>query len=149
MEWSILNCAQSAWSTLLRYTVSMLRNLLIVIGLLVAINPYLGFPQVIDKFILTGLGLFIVFLLALSRRTRMTSDANEDVNEVPKVLHVERTEVEDSPLVHIERNITLDTERSHNRQGDEVLTEKQVTVVRRKKRKLGEEDNVNVFPSND
>ena len=127
----------------------MLRNLLIVIGLLVAINPYLGFPQTFDKFILTGLGLFIVFLLAFSRRGRMSSDTRGHSDEAPKVLHVERTEVEDSPQVHIERNITLDTERSHNREGDEVFTEKQVTVVRRKKRKLNDEDNTQVFPAND
>lgn len=126
----------------------MLRNLLIVIGLLVAINPYLGFPQVLDKFILTGLGLFMVFLLTLSRRGRLTPDMTENAEEVPKVLHVERMEVEDSPQVHIERNITLDTERTHNRQGDEVFTEKQVTVVRRKKRKPSDDDEIKVFTVN-
>jgi len=30
----------------------MLRNILIVTGLLVAIDPFLGFPQSVDKFIL-------------------------------------------------------------------------------------------------
>ena len=127
----------------------MLRNILIVIGLLVAINPYLGFPQVLDKFILTGLGLFIVFLLALSRRSRITEDTRVNADEAPKVLHVERTEVEDSPQVHIERNITLDTERSHNRQGDEVFTEKQVTVVRRKKIKPSAEVQIQVMEKSD
>ena len=115
----------------------MLRNILIAIGTLVALNPYLGFPQSIDKFILTGLGLTTVFLLLLSRRERAPHayDSGEGTDSTPKILHVERTEVEDSPRMHIERTTTLDTEEVEGRDGEQTMTEKKTTVVRRRKRK--------------
>ncbi len=111
----------------------MLRNILIIIGLLVALDPYLGFPQSIDRFILTGLGLTIVFLLALSRRGRLHHSREGELNESPKILHVERTEVEDSPRMHIERTIILDTAEVEKEGATETTTEKKTTVVRRRK----------------
>ena len=110
----------------------MLRNILITIGLLVALLPYLGFPQSVDKFIFTGLGLTIVFLLVLSRRER---GHHAHASDAPKILHVERTEVEDSPRMHIERTTTLDTEEVERSDGEKIMTEKKTVVVRRRKRK--------------
>lgn len=112
----------------------MLRNILIVIGLLVALDPYLGFPQSVDKFILTGLGLFVVFLIALTRRGRMHHEVHEVKEEGPKALHVERTEVEDSPRMHIERNTVEDTESLEDSEGGETVVEKKTIIVRRRKR---------------
>jgi hypothetical protein len=112
----------------------MLRNILIVIGLLVALDPYLGFPQSVDKFILTGLGLSIVFLLTLARRGKFHHDRPAS-DVAPKILHVERTEVEDSPKMHIERTTTLDTEEVESQDGEKVMTEKKTTVVRRRKQR--------------
>lgn len=112
----------------------MLRNILITIGVLVALLPYLGFPQSIDKFIFTTLGLSMVFLLTLSRRERVhRKESSED--DTPKILHVERTEVEDSPRMHIERTTTLDTEEVESGDGEKTMIEKKTTVVRRRKRK--------------
>lgn len=111
----------------------MLRNILIVVGLLVALDPYLGFPQAFDKFILTGLGLFIVFLIALTRRGRMHHEVHETKELSPKMLHVERTEVEDSPRMHIERSTVEDTKSQEDDEGGETVVEKKVTTVRRRK----------------
>lgn len=113
----------------------MLRNILIVIGLLVALLPYLGFPQSIDKFIFTGLGFAMVFLLTLARRDRAQQSHEGASPDSPKILHVERTEIEDSQRMHIERVTTLDTEEVESRDGEKTMTEKKVTVVRRRKRK--------------
>ncbi len=116
----------------------MLRNILIVVGLLVALNPYLGFPQALDKFILTGLGLFIVFLIALTRRGRMHHEVHETKEVTPKMLHVERTEVEDSPRMHIERSTIEDTKSQDDGEGGETVVEKKVTTVRRRKINSGD-----------
>lgn len=117
----------------------MLRNTLIVLGLLVALDPYLGFPASLDRFILTGLGLTIFFLLIFSRRPRTHKEVEETVEEGPRMLHVERTEVEDSPRMHIERETIEDTESVTAATGEETVVEKKTTVVRRKKRKPTDE----------
>ena len=121
----------------------MLRNTLIVIGLLVALLPYLGFPQDVDKFILTFLGLMLVFLLSFSRKHK-THKAEDTVPEEPKVLHVERTEVEDSPRMHIERTTIEDTKREFDTTGAETVVEEKVTVVRRRKRRADEQSALDV-----
>lgn len=122
----------------------MLRNILIAIGLLVAVDPYLGFPASIDKFILTTLGLLMVFLLILSRRNRVHREVREEVvTSNPKVLHVERTEVEDSPRMHVERSIIEDTESIENKAGEDIVVEKKTSVVRRRRIKKPE----SVFPA--
>lgn len=109
----------------------MLRKILIVIGFAILIDPYLGFPAEIDKFILSGLGLLVILLLTVSKRGRIHHDQ-------PKVLHVERTLVEDSPEVHIERNIVEDTEEIAGSFGDETTIEKKVSVTRRRKKRSDE-----------
>ncbi len=137
----------------------MLRNIIITIGFLVALDPYLGFPDYIDTFILTGLGMSLVFLVALSRRvkihhqdTRVHSDDQGESQEIlvadesPKILHVERTEVEDTPQVHIERVTTVDKEISQDAFGEDMEVEKKTTVVRKRKRKLVVESVVPIVP---
>jgi hypothetical protein len=122
----------------------MLRNILIAVGLLVALDPYLGFPQSIDKFILTGLGFFIVFLIALTRRTKSPQARVEDErplrsnhHDMPKVLHVERTTVAESPRMHVERK-TIANMLSES-DGSETVVEKKTTTLRRRKKVLHDE----------
>lgn len=117
----------------------MLRNILIAIGLLVAINPYLGFPQSVDKFILTGLGLSMVFLLVLSRKGRMHREVKEMVSENLGIHHVERTEIEDTPRMHVERSVIEDTQSIPDMNGEDVVVEKKTSVVRRRKIKTRDE----------
>ena len=117
----------------------MLRNILIAIGLLVAINPYLGFPQSVDKFILTGLGLLMVFLLVLSRKGRMHREVKETITDNLGIHHIERTEIEDTPLMHVERSVIEDTESIPNTNGEDIVVEKKTSVVRRRKIKTRDE----------
>jgi|GEM_PF-2780937 len=117
----------------------MLRNILIVIGLLVALNPYLGFPESIDKIILTVLGLLIVFLLTLSRRGRIHREVKETVNDNQNIHHIERMEIEDTPRTHVERNIIEDTESIADNEGRDIIVEKKTSVVRRRKVKTNDE----------
>ena len=126
----------------------MLRNIIITIGFLVALDPYLGFPESIDALILTTLGLALVFLTALSRRGRVhrREVIEDDEDESPKILHVERTEVEDTPQVHIGRVTTVDKEITHEASGEDTEVEKKTTVVRKRKRKQREEQ-FDVTPS--
>ena len=118
----------------------MLRNTLIILGLLVALDPYLGFPQAIDKFILTTLGLLIFFLLAFSRRTRQDRevDSNEEIDKTPKILRVERIEVVDTPKIHIENNIAVETASIMDNNGEETLIEKKTTVIHRRRKRIME-----------
>ena len=127
----------------------MLRNIIITIGFLVALDPYLGFPDYIDTFILTGLGMSLIFVVVLSRRVKVSKhdaptnidDYREDsespeLQESPKILHVERTEVEDTPQVHIERITTVDKEITQDSFGEDTEVEKKTTVVRKRKQKM-------------
>ncbi len=116
----------------------MLRNVIIAIGLIVALVPYLGFPQSIDTIILTTLGLTLVVLTLLARRKlkrRRWDDRVEESDTAPKVLHVERTEVTDTPTVHIERVVTVDQATEVAQSGEETIVEEKKTVVKRRKRK--------------
>lgn len=117
----------------------MLRNILIAIGLLVAINPYLGFPQSVDKFILTGLGFLMVFLLVLSRKGRIHREVKETVSDSLGMHHMERTEIEDTPRMHVERSMIEDTESIPDTDGEDIVVEKKTSVVRRRKIKTRDE----------
>lgn len=111
-----------------------LRGILITLGLVVAVLPYAGIPYSIAHWVYTFSGFSVVFLLTVSKKERGRSDARRD-EDAPRSLHVERTEVEDYPRVHIERSITTDTERVEETPNTETEIEKTITVVRRKKRK--------------
>lgn len=49
-------------------------------------------------------------------------------------LHVERTEVEDRPLVHIEKKVVVDTEEMSESPDSVSVIEKQTTTTRRRRR---------------
>jgi hypothetical protein len=120
----------------------MRRNILIFLGFLTALLPYLGFPYDINKWIWTVSGFTIVFFLVVPlRRKKMLSqeyavDANAGME--PRSLHVERREVGDRAGVHIERETVTDVERRIDTAQSDVIVEKQVTVTRRRKQKMTE-----------
>lgn len=120
----------------------MVRNVVMLLGLLVAFLPYLGFPYEIDKWIWTFTGFAIVAILFFSKRSRVrrevsqhSEESGERENGRPHALHVERTEVEDRPRMHLERKTVVDTERRHEDDNTDTLVEKKITVVRRRRQK--------------
>lgn len=119
----------------------MLRKILIALGILVALVPYLGFPSAYDTVLLTGLGLSIVGLIVLGKRPRVRRDVRDETTELPRGLHVEHHEVEERPQMHVERDVVTDVERIDEDTEGETVVERQVSVVRRRRKKAlpGEE----------
>ena len=120
----------------------MVRNIVMLLGLLVAFLPYLGFPYEVDKWIWTFAGFAIVTILFFSKRSRTrrevhqhTEQSEESEGGKPRALHIERTEVEDRPRMHLERKTIVDTERRHEDDNTDTLVEKKMTVVRRRRQK--------------
>ncbi|OGZ07065.1 MAG: hypothetical protein A2942_03355 [Candidatus Lloydbacteria bacterium RIFCSPLOWO2_01_FULL_50_20] len=122
-----------------------LRKILIVLGFLVAVVPYLGFPLWFKNLLLTLVGLTIVFFLTLFQKIRTRRETAEEKNEAlvqraeePKTLHVERNEVEDYPEMRVEKEITFDRlsagtlETKHIEESPDTDTtvEEKVNVVR-------------------
>lgn len=120
----------------------MRRNILIFLGFLTALLPYLGFPYDINKWIWTISGSTIVFFLVVPlRRKKLLSHeyAIETNTGAPqRSLHVERREVDDRVGVHIERETVTDVERSMSTAQSDIIVQKQVTVTRRRKQKMTE-----------
>jgi hypothetical protein len=116
----------------------MRRNILIFLGLLTALLPYMGFPYDINKWVWTVVGFTIVLLLAVPLRRERIHARDGDVGSVPRSLHVERREVDDRAGMHIERETITDTERIDDSPNTDIVVEKQVTVMRRRKQKLSE-----------
>lgn len=113
-----------------------------LLGLLVAFLPYLGFPYEVDKWIWTFAGFAIVAILFFSKRSRVRREVHQLSEESeakeggkPRALHVERTEVEDRPRMHLERKTVVDTERRHEDDNTDTLVEKKMTVIRRRRQK--------------
>lgn len=131
---------------MLRYTMYMRRNMLIFLGLLVALLPYLGFPYEYNKWVWTTAGFFIVFLVLLPRTSKMrrleerldemskSLRGNEKENDMPRSLHVERREAEDRAGMRIERQTILDTQHTSASPTSDMLVEQKVSVVRRRKK---------------
>src|SRR3989344_8430367 len=124
-----------------------LRTILIGLGILIAILPYLGFPSWFNAAVYTLAGLGIVFLLTLFQkiRTRWEAKVGGDgtpprPERDPRVLHVTRKEVEEYPYLHVEKETTLDLPvQSQTQAGtkhilespdEDTTIEKKVTVVR-------------------
>lgn len=118
----------------------MLRNILITLGLIVALLQYMGFPYSIARWIWTFCGVAIVLLLSISRKSSKVREAEKVTEETPRSLHVERTEVQDFPRVHIERSTVTDTEHIVESPGENTTVEKTVTVVRKRRRKEQQEE---------
>jgi hypothetical protein len=117
----------------------MRRNILILLGFLTALLPYLGFPYDINKWIWTLAGFIIVILLVVPfRRGRVHREESEYSDAAPRSLHVERREVDDREGMHIERETITDTERIPDAPNTDIVVEKQVTVMRRRKQKNSE-----------
>lgn len=120
----------------------MRRYILIVLGLITALLPYIGFPYDINKWIWTITGFTtVIFLIVPMRRSKMHYRGVEqetDVESTPRSLHVERREVNDRGGVHIEREIVTDTAETIDSSNTDITVEKQVTVTRRRKQKLSE-----------
>ena len=119
----------------------MLRNILMFLGLLVSFLPYLGFPYEWNRFVWTTAGLLIFFLVFFSRRGRVAPRSIQEVFHAEndtRSLHVERHEVKDRPLVHIERDITVDTTRENETDDIVTVTEKSVTVKRKSRKQQDE-----------
>lgn len=130
----------------------MRRKILIFLGLLVALLPYLGFPYDYNKWVWTAAGFLIVFLVLLPRTPKIKrfeerldemskfSRGDDEGREVPRSLHVERSETEDTGGVHIERQTIVDrkhTEGPPSGMGGPVsdtLVERKISVVRRRKK---------------
>lgn len=112
----------------------MLRKILIGLGVVVTLLPYLGFPSSVDTVIYTTAGLLIIFLLTIGRRVRPHHEVSENVTEAPHRLHVERTEVDDAPLMHIEKQTIVDTEEIEESPDVETTIEKKTTVTRKRRR---------------
>jgi hypothetical protein len=117
----------------------MRRNILIFLGLLTALLPYMGFPYDINKWVWTIVGFTITALLIVPlRRGRIRAQDGEDAEMEPRSLHVERREVDDRAGMHIERETITDTERIDDSPHTDIVVEKQVTVMRRRKQKISE-----------
>lgn len=117
----------------------MRRNILIFLGLLTALLPYMGFPYDVNKWIWTLAGFTIVAILVVPlRRGRSHRTENEGSEALPRSLHIERREVDDRAGVHIERETITDTERIDDSPNTDIVVEKQVTVMRRRKQKISE-----------
>ncbi len=114
----------------------MLRRILIVLGLLIAVLPYLGLPYDWQMTTSTVVGLLIVTILMFSRRPRRIPENPAPPQEEERVIHVERMEVIERPEVHVEREIVIDAERLPEMRNEETTVEKKVTVIRRRKKKI-------------
>jgi hypothetical protein len=120
----------------------MRRNILIFLGLLTALLPYMGFPYDVNKWIWTITGFVIVAFLIVPLRRRgvhhRENDEARNIEATPRSLHVERREVDDRAGIHIERETITDTERIDDSPNTDIVVEKQVTVMRRRKQKISE-----------
>ncbi len=126
----------------------MRRKILIFLGLLVALLPYLGFPYDYNKWVWTSAGFLIVFLVLLPRtpKIRRLEDRLDEMsqmtrgqrgnteNDIPRSLHVERRETEDKGEVHIERETVVDTQRTLESPTRDTIVERKISVVRRRKK---------------
>ena len=93
----------------------MLRKVLMSLGFLVAILPYLGFPYDVNKWIWTLSGLLIIFLLYFSQKGRfsyvtpMESGEWKGEDEAPRELDVVRHKKTHHPEMHIESPLIIET----------------------------------------
>ena len=121
----------------------MLRNVLMLLGFVVAILPYVGLPYDFTKWVWTILGLVIVFLLFFSQRGKLhyipySLEDDAFTAETPRELEVQRHEKEDRPEVHIEKEITTDTVIDSEGEREVQVEETKVTTIRTRKKKMPE-----------
>lgn len=118
----------------------MVRNIVMTLGLIVALLPFLGLPYELSRWVWTFAGFAIVVILFFSKRSRVRREVNQHSEisgegDAPRALHVERMEIEDRPRMHLERKTVVDTMRRHEDANTDTLVEKKTTVVRRRRQK--------------
>lgn len=93
----------------------MLRHVLISLGLLVAVLPYLGFPYDVNKWVWTLTGLLIVFLLYFSQKGKFSygpytnDEYKKDESETPRELGVVHHKKSHHQEMHIESPLIMET----------------------------------------
>ncbi len=127
----------------LRYNpINMLRNVLMSLGFIVAILPYVGLPYDVTKWIWSAIGLVIVFLLFFSRKGRLhyiPYELDEEERATSTELRVTRHDEVDRPVVHIERETLLEALAGPDEPADVVtIEETKITSIKKRKRKGGE-----------
>lgn len=90
----------------------MLRKILIGLGLLVTLLPYLGFPDVVDTVISTASGLMIISLLMFGRKMKAQHEVSETVTEAPRHIHAHFRASDVPHQLHIKKQIATDIEES-------------------------------------
>jgi hypothetical protein len=128
----------------------MLRNILMSVGFLVAVLPYVGLPYDVTKWIWTFAGLFLMVLIFFvqhpKRRESVVILDEPTIEETPRELDVVRHEDTLRPEMHVERTIVV--ERTSMEDGDEVTTlETNVTKAKRKRRKTDHVPDLNEHSS--
>ena len=105
-----------------------LRKILIVLGFLVAVVPYLGFPLWFKNLLLTLVGLTIVFFLTLFQKIRTRRETAEEKNEAL----VQRAEMRVEKEITFDRLSagTLETKHIEESPDTDTTVEEKVNVVR-------------------
>ena len=93
------------------------RKILIVLGIIVALSPYLGFPSWVDTVVNTFAGLAIVFFLLMKKSAKLSVptdsvpiDASSERSNEEKELRVKRGADKNSSPVRMEKQEILSTE---------------------------------------
>jgi hypothetical protein len=79
----------------------MARKIVLILGLFVALLPYLGFPESLDTVIYTVAGLMVAFLAWSGKRSPTTSTMEEMEGELQDATHdhVEERAPEPAPVI--------------------------------------------------
>jgi hypothetical protein len=122
----------------------MLRNILMLLGFITAVLPYVGLPYDFTKWVWTIIGLVIVFLLFFSQKGRLhyipyslEENGDQQADEA-RELSVLRHETEDRPEVHIEKEITTDTVIDGQGEREVKVEETKITTIRKRKKRVVE-----------
>lgn len=118
----------------------MLRNLLMWIGFIVAILPYLGIPYDVTKWIWTILGLFIVFVLFFSQKGKLhyiPYSLEEETSPLLDLreLSVSHDEKVEHPEMHIEKEVVTEIPHNTHTSHEVKIEEMKVTTTFHRKRK--------------
>lgn len=112
----------------------MLRKILIGLGALITLLPYLGFPTAVDTVISTASGLMIISLLMLGRKMKAQHDASETMTETPRPIHAHFRSSDIPQQLHIEKQLISDIEDLEKTPSVGVTLEKITTFTRKRRR---------------
>jgi hypothetical protein len=115
-----------------------------ILGFVVAILPYVGIPYDVTKWMWTGIGLMIMFLLFFSQRGKLhyiPYDLEEDEPQIkkesPREISVTHDVREERPEVHVEKTVVVETLATPFEQKT-TTEEVKVTTVKKRKQKMAE-----------